>query len=304
MKVLRVLFFVSVLVLCAAPSVRAQLIRGRILEQGNDRGVDGAEISLIDVTGATVMLAVSDSTGGFALSVPTPGLWRIAATRIGLTAVEAEVNVGEKELVEVELTMAPEAIPLEPIVVVGRRRIQQGTLDEFYDRMERMKRRGVGFFFTAEDIKRLERTDLPLMLQHAPGVFASSSGGGAGYLIQMAGRGGLCYPDIYLDGLPLSGARGSATGVAEGPSSGGLYPFGNGGGGAAGPRYNSIPVMDLEGVEIYRGRWEQPDGYWSSDCGIIFLWRKKGWGNPFSMQTLLLVGGVSVVTGLLLSLLL
>ncbi len=300
MKVLRTLCIATLMGLCAATSVRGQLVRGRVLEEGSSRGVEGAEVALIDGLGRTVMLAVSDSTGAFALSVPTSGLWRLAASQLGLTTVEAEVNVGEKELVEVELTMAPEAIPLEPIVVVARRRIQQGTLDEFYDRMERMKREGVGFFFTKEDIKRRERMDLALMLQHAPGVFASPSGGGAGHLIQMAARGGLCYPDVYLDGLPLSGSRGSASGVVEGPASSGLYPFGDGGGGAAGPRYNSISVMDLEGVEVYRGRWEQPDGYWPSDCGIILLWRKKDWGNPFSLTTLLLVGGVSVASGLLL----
>ncbi|MGM0670077.1 MAG: TonB-dependent receptor plug domain-containing protein, partial [Gemmatimonadota bacterium] len=259
------------------------------------------EITLLDSVGAMRALTVSDTTGAFTLSVPDPGSYLLTASRMGFSLVRAEVTVGEKELLDVELEISEEAIPLDPIVVVARRRIRQGTLDEFYDRMARMKQRGSGFFFTLEDIARFERAELPFMLQTAPGVLSSPTGG-SDHVIQMMGRRGLCYPAVYLDGLPLAAPGAGSRNSGEDASVGGLYPFGDGGGGAARPRYSTIQTMDLEGVEIYRGRFEQPDGYWTSDCGAIFLWRKRDWGNPFTVQRLLLAGGLTGMAFLLLSL--
>lgn len=291
MKILPTLIASSLLVLAAGTSVEGQLIRGRIVTQEDDRGVDAAEITLLDRSGALLALARSDSAGAFLLSVPDPGLYTITASRIGLAVVRVEVEVGEKEVVEVELRTGAEAIPLEPIVVVGRRRIRQGTLDEFYDRMERMKQRGTGFFFTLEDLERWESTDIAMMLQNAPGLMAWPSGN-AGYVIRMMGPGGLCSPDIYLDGLPVEGASAARAAPSDGPPVG-LYPFGSGGSAGARPRYAGIPVMDLEGVEVYRGRLEQPGGYWPSNCGSIFLWRKKHFGNPFSWRNVFVAGGLT-----------
>ncbi len=291
MRTLSTVLGCLLLLLWAVSPVRGQLIRGRILVEGGFGGAAGVEISLLDPDSVLLALSRSDSTGAFTLSVPGPGTYLITASRIGLTPVRAEVKVGEEEILEVELNVAEEAIPLDPIVVVGRRKIRQGTLDEFYDRMARMRQRGEGFFFKEEDIERWVRADLALMLQTAPGVVSSASGG-SDHRIQMMGPRGLCTPDIYLDGLPIAGGGGTAAADRD-PSSGGLYPFGDGGGGAARPRYSTIQTLDLEGVEVYRGRYEGPGGYWPSDCGVIFLWRKEGWGKPFALVGLLLVGGLS-----------
>jgi hypothetical protein len=291
MKALGFAFLFSLLTLGGVSHLQGQLIRGRVLSEGDLVGVDGAELTLLDSLGATVALARSDSTGAFALSVPEPGSYVISATRIGFAPVHVDVAVGEKEIVEVELKTAHEAIPLDPIVVVARRQIRQGTLDEFYDRMARMKQRGSGFFFTPEDVARYKDAKLTFMLQTAPGVF-SQSAGGSDYEIRMMGPRGSCSPIIYLDGIPMSGP-GAASGPGRTESYGnGLYPFGDGGGGAARPRYSTLQTLDLEGVEVYRGRFENADGYWPSDCGSIFLWRKEGWGGPFTVGNLLMGGGL------------
>lgn len=272
---------------------RSQLIRGTLLLAPEGSGVDGAEIVLRDAADSTVALSLSDSTGAFSLSVPAPGRYALAASRIGLATVVAHVQVGEREVVEVELTTTVSAIPLDPLYVVGRRRIVRGTLDEFYDRMARMRQRGLGQFLTREDLARQERTDLALVLDRVPGLFASGTGGSARE-IRMLGTRGRCTPDIYLDGVPLEVAGRGGGRTPREPSGGGLYPFGDGGGGAAAPRYATLQVMDLEGVEVYRGAFERPDLYPASDCGVVLLWRKKDWGDPFSVKTLALVGGLAV----------
>jgi len=244
------------LVAFAAKPVVGQSLHGRILVEGDTIGVDGAELALIDSTGTSLLRVQSDSLGMFRIPVPKAGNYEILATRLGFASVRAGVEVGEREIVEVEFRMAEEAIPLDPIVVVARREIRRGTLDEFYDRMDRNKQRGVGWFFTREDIERRENIRLPFFLFSAPGVFVQ----GAGESVQMRSKGEYCAPVIVIDGYETN--------------------------------YRELQMMDLEGIEIYRGRFEKVEGYFPSDCGMIFLWRRPDWGNPFSRGRVAMAGGL------------
>jgi len=244
------------LLLCAVNPTVAQSIHGRILVEGDTVGVSGAELALIDSTGASLLRVESDSVGMFRIPVPEAGRYEILATRLGFASVQAGVEVGEREIVDVELWMAEEAIPLDPIVVIARREIRRGTLDEFYDRMDRNIQRGVGWFFTREEIEQREDIRLPIFLNTAPGIILAGSEGP----IQIGGQGPPCVPRFFIDGLE--------------------HP------------YRELQMMDLEGIEIYRGRFEHVEGYDFSDCGMIFLWRRTDWGNPFSWGRVVVVGGL------------
>jgi hypothetical protein len=180
---------------------------------------------------------------------------------MGFGTVRAPVRVREKEVVEVEVRMAMEAIRLDPLEVTARREIRQGTLDEFYDRMARMKEKGRGQFLTVEEIENFGGMEIALLLQTLPGVWARYNGAGGGYSVQLRSSGRPCPPDFYLDGLPMTERY--------------VYP------------------ADLEGVEVYRGPFEPVDGYWTSRCGAVFLWRKKDWGIPLTVKafTLAAIGG-------------
>ncbi len=158
--------------------------------------------------------------------------------------------------------MAEEAIPLEPILVVARREIRKGTLDEFYDRMARMKQRGAGQFLTKEQLENRISMSLPLLLQTLPGVWLTFSGRSVELLSTSAFDGIFCSPEYFLDGRPMLGG------------------------------YQEIHVLDLEGVEVYRGYSEAVDGEFPNRCGQIFLWRKPDWGNPFSKGRLFLALGM------------
>jgi hypothetical protein len=86
------------------------------------------------------------------------------------------VLIREEEVVEVELSMAEEAIPLDPLAILGRRQIRKGTRDEFYDRMARMKQRGKGRFLTREQIEARSGGNLAMLLQTLPGVWLKYRG--------------------------------------------------------------------------------------------------------------------------------
>ena len=242
-----------------APAAMGQSIHGRALVAGDTVGVSGANLTLMDSAGLALLRVQADESGAFRISVPGPGEYQILATRIGFSSVRDRVMVGENEFLEVELRMAEEAIPLEPLLVVARREVRQGTLDEFYDRMPRMKRKGRGWFMTREEIERSGAASLSFVLVRAPGVFLQPTGR-SGHAVQMRRPGEFCTPVLYVDGMPAS--------------------------------YTQTPVMeDVEGIEVYRGQFESVEGYWPSRCGIIFLWRKPDWGNPFAWNRLFLAAG-------------
>jgi len=236
-----------------------QAIFGRILLAGDTVGVEGASVTLRDNNGRFLLQVQSDGAGRFRIPLDFPGPFQISASRIGLRTVDAEVTLGEREMVEIELRMAPEAIPLDPLVVTARRVIRPGTLDEFYDRMERNRRRGVGQFITREEVESSPAASTTLLLGQVPGVFLEPTEQ-SGWGLAMRYRGESCAPDYYLDGLLTSADR---------------LP----------------PMEDIEGVEIYRGRFEAAEGYWPSNCGAIFMWRKRDWGDPFSWRKLFIAVG-------------
>jgi hypothetical protein len=207
----------------------------------------------------------ADDAGAFRLPAPGPGSFLIHASRIGFSSIEVEVRIEEREVVEVELRMAEEAIPLEPIVVVARREIRQGTLDEFYDRMARMRQNGVGQFLTREQIESRESLRLPYLLQTIPGVWYWGTGLSVQLLNPGTGGGTFCAPEFYLDGRPMLG------GLRE------------------------IHAIDLEGVEVYRGYSEALHGEFPNECGTIFLWRRTDWGNPFSWGRVFMAAGLVAV---------
>ena len=239
-----------------------QSIHGRVLVLGDTIGVSGADLTLTDSTGFLIARVQTNTIGEFRLPAPGAGPFQIRASRIGFSAVSARVMVREMEAVEVELRMAEEAIPLEPIIVVARREIRMGTLDEFYDRMARMKQRGAGQFLTKEQLENRISMSLPLLLQTLPGVWLDSSGQSIQLLNPSATRGTFCQPEYFLDGRPMLGG------------------------------YREILVLDLEGVEVYRGYSESVHGYFPNRCGQIFLWRKPDWGNPFNKGRLFLALGM------------
>lgn len=232
--------------------VHAQSVFGRVMVEGDSLGIAGAELTLTDFTGSEVARVQSSEGGAFRLPAPTAGRFSIRASRIGLATVEVEVALIEGEAMEVELQMAEEAIPLEPLLVVGRREIKDGTLDQFYDRMARMKQRGRGQFLTKEQLEARIGLSLALILQTVPGVWVQ----GPSHVVQMTnpgtGGGTFCTPEFFLDGRPMLGG------------------------------FREIESMDLEGVEVYRGFAESVDGIMPDQCGQIFIWRRADWGNPFA----------------------
>lgn len=265
-------WIVLALLMATPDSLAGQSVYGRVLVAGDSVAIPAVDLVLRDSTDVAVARVQADDEGAFRLPVPAPGHYKITASRIGFSEVESSVLVHEAEAVEVRLTMAVAAVPLEPIVVVGRRTIRPGTLDEFYDRMARMKQRGKGRFLTLEELERRSAMPLPMLLQTLPGVWLNQDGRS----VRLLNSGGtdetFCEPQFYLDGMPMLGG------------------------------YRELQVMDLEGVEVYRGYSEVVHGYFPDQCGVILFWRKPDWGNPFTWKRAFLAAGLGAVLWMLVGL--
>jgi hypothetical protein len=231
------------------------------LAEGDTVGLSGVSITLKDQGGATLAQVQGDDLGYFQIPLEKEGRYLLELGRIGLRTLTAPVAVGSREIVEVEIRMAAEAIPLEPLVVTARRPIRAGSLDEYYDRMERNRRRGVGVFITREEVENTPSANTTLLLASTPRLYLQPTDN-SDWGVRMRYQGDYCTPDYYLDGLLTSWER---------------LP----------------PLQDIEGVEIYRGWGESVDGYWPSRCGAVYMWRKEDWGRPFGWQGVFIAGGLA-----------
>lgn len=256
-----------------ATPVSAQQIRGRVVELGSDAPIRDATITAQAVSSPRVVDVVSDSAGRFALSLPFAGVWRLRVEHIAFTTVSADsIAIAPGEQLEVDVTLAPDVIALEPIVVRGRERARLGRLREFYDRLERQGRTGHGTFITREDFERYPGQLLSTHLAMVPGVTVVSSNGGN--IVTMRGTTGRCLPAMYLDGIEVSDYGTMLDHLAH--------------------------PETLEGVEVYRSGSFAPAMYSRNNgCGVVLLWtRGSEGGKPFTWKRLLI--GVGGFLGLLL----
>jgi outer membrane cobalamin receptor len=166
--------------------------------------------------------------------------------------------------------MAPHAIALDPLIVTSRREVPLQYVG-FY----RRSRSGMGRFVTREDIERRRPIRTTDMLQMMPRVSLTNLNGGfAGtQVVTMRGTGGgLCIPNVYVDGMPHMSAE----------------------------DINTLQPDDIDGIEVYTSPAMTPAEYQrNTSCGAILFWlRKDVEGRAFTWKRLLV--GVGAFLGLVL----
>lgn len=248
----------------------SQTITGVVVEHGTERRIAGVQLLLLDDRGDTRDDAISNDSGAFVLAAPEAGSFLITADMIGFASMRSEPLVLDPgEEVAVEVRMAIEAVPLEPLVVQGRKQTMGHQLAGFHSRMARGRKSGFGHFISREDVDRahpLESTDL---LRMAPGVRVVSGRAGRGAGLRMSGG---CIPAIYVDGMQVNRPPMRNVSLDE-----------------------IVPAMALEGIEIYRGPSAQQGSYYDPNgCGLVLVWTRRGTstGQPWSWTKLFVASGL------------
>ena len=107
-----------------ASAVQGQVVRGRLVDEGDNAAIAGAMITLMDRGGRGVERMLTRSgTGVFELRVPAPGEYRLRAERIGYgTTYSAFFIISIRDTLTGRMAAPIEAISLAEISVSVRRR--------------------------------------------------------------------------------------------------------------------------------------------------------------------------------------
>jgi 5-hydroxyisourate hydrolase-like protein (transthyretin family) len=252
----RVLTITAIAALMAPTLAAAQEIDGRVLDASTGKPIKQVQIQLLDAAGKERFHALSGDDGTFKLPVPAPGYYRLRGDQLGYaTVLSPKVQVRVGEVVEVEMHMAVHPVELEPLVVKQRKIYDVGRLAEFYDRMDRNEKLGIGAFVTRDQIEMRHAGLASDYLREIPHVRVESHG--LERTVRMQGQTGPCTPKFVVDGVEIHG----------------------------GTEFDElVSAGDLEGIEVYRGLAEMPAAYYdNTGCGVIVAWTRRGTrtGRPF-----------------------
>jgi hypothetical protein len=244
------------LLLATATAARAQVVRGRVLDNASGDAVSGARVEAFAGSrpGGRTRTAAD---GKFEMRLRAGGTFHIQAEREGYrSSVTHDIPVAARETVYVEVRVAAAPMQLDPLRVTARvapphRRSLE--LNGFYER-ERM---GIGRFIRREDFENRSNLTTAQIVAREPGtvrigqgpgeyiVFSRSSNVGA-YMRRGAGY---CIPQLYLDGMKIN--SGKDLSWVTGPN-------------------------QVEAIELYSSAAEIPVQYngINSACGVILVWTR------------------------------
>jgi len=203
--------------------------------------IEGAQIS---VTGSGLR-GESDERGQFLLAKASAGPLTIRVRRIGFLPDSMTVNVLAGSSVDAAITLQRVAVELRPVVITGRKELT-GRMAGFYQRQSR----GLGHFFTREQIERRNPLNMTDLFRMVPGARVETRG----FNTQVRFRGSRCSPLTWIDGTPAYA---------------GEFPL------------DAVDPRSFEGIEIYSGAASVPAEFQgnrsiSSSCGTIILWSRQG----------------------------
>lgn len=237
----------------AAP---AQTLLGTAVDASSGDPIATAEVAVFRGAGEIVGLAVTDSAGSFRIRLAGPGLFRLVSNVLGYDSVSVDSLVlAADEVVTLELLFGPRPIAVEPVSVVARRRAATQLTQDFYFRLERHEKTGIGFVLDRTKLEEFRGQNMATALLHSTGIVQQTLASGPPRLIVKRrtatgiSQGAYCDPAFFLDGLPIDEAA-----------------------------VRSIPATDLAGIEVYRGATQVPFAYLrrgaATNCGVILLWTR------------------------------
>lgn len=130
--------WLAVIVLLLLPaSLRSQTIRGRVVDQSG-RPLVGALVELRELTGRSLKIILTASSGGFQLEAPAPGryLYRVAAIGFQPQALRP-IDVPAEGLRVPDVVLATMAMHLPDLVALGRGRFcsRNASSDATFERV-------------------------------------------------------------------------------------------------------------------------------------------------------------------------
>ncbi len=186
----RLALFITAAIGLAAASGGAQTVTGTVVDAGNRSGLATAEVLLRDSVSRTLGRVLTDASGSFVLVAPRAGRFALHVARLGYDSLTTALfRLRDSETLGVTVTMAAQAVLLEPLTVVARARsIRQRELRDYYQRISRDSAWRDVRVFPREVLARYDSWTYAQFLQRA----APSVGAPGRY----------CSPLVFWDGVP------------------------------------------------------------------------------------------------------
>jgi len=262
-----------------------QVVEGRVIDP-DGVAISGASISFRLESRRLMGRAVSDDDGFFRVGPVEPGEYFVVLERLGFQTTQPVLSLRRGDTIVVELRMAVEAIPLEPIVVTASPRpvweyTEAPALWEFWERKDYMERLGIGEFHTYQDLKPLQGSPVALAIIQLNPFLSAKQNEERANAFHIHGRLD-CPPLIILDGHLLPPYQkpvrpGEEQHIATGNSVGrtGLLRDAA----PPGPLIdNYISLSNIGAIEVYRGASDVPGEFRhpGSNCGVVAVWSRRG----------------------------
>ena len=235
-----VLCLISLLTLSAG-SVSAQqsLLRGIVTDSAGDPIAEAA-VAIVALRQATR----TDDAGHFTFSKLPLGELEVSVRRIGYEpkTVKITITTSVIDSIKVRLKDLPEVLSAMSVSVTEQHR-RQG-IEDFYWR----RARGLGAFFTKEEIRARNVSAPSDMLRSTPGIRFVRAGGGKGIRFISTSSRRECMPTIFLDGQR-----------------------------AVGLEIDDLSAQDIEGMELYQSLASTPPQFFNgggTPCGVIVVWSR------------------------------
>lgn len=249
----------------AKPSAR---VAGRVVDVQTLEPVAGAQIALDDGE----YLELSDEAGRFLIEDVLPGAGVLRVRHLAYGENETALRIPDDGTLEIEVRLAPEALPVEPIAVtvLGLRSFKL-DVSGFYERRDLNERLGLGHYLTRGDIEGRGAARVSHILMDVPrvamidGMCATTrcnipvitSGGGDCRRIKDVGGELVVGASLYLDGRRVRVVNGRGDAVVLSGVDDFLVPG------------------DVAGIEVYTGAGDLPGEFADANaqrCGAIVIW--------------------------------
>ncbi len=223
-------------------------VLGQVVEQGKSSPIQGVHLRLRGLD----LVRVSDGRGRFVFESVPPGPRVLEVSHLSYRVRTDSILVPPEEILEVQISLSPDPIPLDPIVVSIRSKVLETS--GFFRRREQ----GLsGVLLTREQILDRRPTRLTDLFVSMPGVRLANRDGVLGPVVVFP-RGNLlrggedtCYPAIWVDGVLTTEVD-----------------------------MDNISPETVEGLEVYQGAGAPLR--FSTDCGAVIIWThvpvKRGGG--------------------------
>lgn len=249
------------------------VLRGVLYDDSTGTPLHGGAVVLVDpASDAPVYHAQADSSGVFTLAIAQAGTYQIAAIHEGYQSIlSAPVPFAAGDRLTVKIPIAMGGNPVHHIGVTehvtalaSREAAPLETREAEHEaRAARRQSAGLGIVYDHEKLLSMNVHTVGDVLAMTPGVAVDDPTGSMSSAVRMrqsdlnfsvgsSGAGQVCHVGWYLDGQRYD-RPGDPSGVDA---------------------LTSMPLKEVDEIEVYRGISEVPGEYAAADlrCGVVAIW--------------------------------